>query len=52
MLIFGPALFVGRETIVLCLAAGGLVGAYLLVRLSHKEGQLDALKTSSPPPTR
>lgn len=48
--IFGPALFVGHETLVLCLVAAGLAAAYLLVRLSHKEGQADALKTSLPPP--
>lgn len=46
VLIFGPSLFVGRETLVLCLAVAGLGGAYLLVRSSHKEGLLDAARSS------
>jgi hypothetical protein len=48
--IFGPALFVGRETLVLVLLATGLALAFLLVRLSHKEGQADALRSSPPTP--
>lgn len=47
-LIFGPSLFVGRETLVLLLVVAGLAAAYLLTRLSHKEGQLDA--KAAPPP--
>lgn len=47
--IFGPALFVGHETLALCLIAAGLLVAFLLVRLSHKEGLADALKPTSPP---
>lgn len=45
--IFGPALFVGHETLVLCLVAAGLAVAFLIVRLSHKEGQQDALATGA-----
>lgn len=47
--IFGPSIFAGHETLVLCLVAGGLAVAFLLVRLSHKEGQADALRSSPPP---
>jgi hypothetical protein len=47
VLIFGPSLFVGRETLVLCLAVAGLGVAYLLVRLSHKEGLVDAARSSA-----
>jgi hypothetical protein len=47
VLIFGPVLVVGheRELLLGALALLGLV--FLVVRLSHKEGQLDALKSSS-----
>jgi len=48
-LVFGPQLFAGRETLVLLLAVAGLLAAWLLSRLSYKEAQADALKTSSPP---
>lgn len=46
--IFGPALFVGRETLALVLIVAALLVAYLVTRLSYKEAQADALQSSPP----
>lgn len=50
VLVFGPQLFAGRETLALVGAAVGILGAFLVVRLSHKEGQLDAARVLATQP--
>lgn len=47
--LFGPQVLAGNETLVIIVAGVGVLGAYLLSRLSYKEAIADTIKTTPPP---